>query len=108
MTEERSWKQHHADQSERVFDVQMMQDVMAEFAENMGFTLDGLPKYGLMKVAGYAAQIARAQTLGIDPELLRMTPAETTSHQLWLAATAAFKGVPTYLIEADPDEQEDS
>lgn len=100
MTAEHNWKQHHANESERIFEVQMMQDVMEEFAENMGFKLAGLPKYGLMKVAGYAAQIARAQTLGIDPELLRMAPTETTSHQLWLAATAAFKGVPTYLIEA--------
>lgn len=100
---DRDWKQHHANEAERVFDVQMMQDVMEEFAENMGFKLDGLPKYGLMKVAGYAAQIARAQTLGIDPMLLKMTPTEAMSHQLWLAAEATFKGVPTYVIEAGPD-----
>ena len=64
------WKQAHADAADEAVDHQLVQDAMAEFARNMGFDLDGLPAYGLHKVAAYAAQVARAQALGFDPELL--------------------------------------
>ena len=96
---DRDWKQHHANEADKVIDHPLVQQVMAEFANNMGFDLSGLPKYGLAKVAHYAAMVSRAQALGFDPELLRLTPNEATSEQLRLAAEATLLGVPVHMID---------
>lgn len=63
-----------------------------------------LKGYGLHKVAMYAAQVARAQALGFDPDLLRATPEEANSALLERAAHLVFEGVPTFVI--DPDNPE--
>ena len=96
---ERDWKQHHANEAEKVFDHPLMQQVMDEYADNMGFKLEGLPKYGLMKVASYAAILARAYALGFDPDLLRYTSEEANSELLRTAAEATLRGVPVYMLE---------
>jgi hypothetical protein len=94
------WKQHHANEAEKAVYHPMVQHVIEEFARNMKISLDGLPRYG-QKIATYAAQVARAQTLGIDPELLRLTADEYNSEALRLAAEATFRGIPTYVIETE-------
>lgn len=94
------WKQHHADESEKVFENESVQTVMQEFADNMGFKLKGLLKYGLMKVISYTAQVARAQALGFDPELLRMTPDEANEQMLEKARIAVESGKPVWVMEA--------
>lgn len=94
------WKQHHANEAERVLEDEIVKRVMEEFADNMRFKLEGLPRYGLAKVAGYAAQVARAQALGFDPELLRLSDEEADAQLLAKAKLAAMKGVPVYVIEA--------
>ena len=93
------WKNTHANESAKAVEHPLVQQAMTEFADNKGFALTGLPAYGLSKVALYAAQVARAQCLGFDPELLRMTADEATSAQLALAADLVSRGVPTFLIE---------
>lgn len=95
------WKKKHADDAEAVFDNESVQMVMDEFADNMGFKLEGLPKYGMHKVVSYVAQVARAQALGFDPELLRHTAEEADVAGLALARTAVAKGVPTWVIRGD-------
>lgn len=95
------WKAHHANESEKALDHDLVKGVMEEFAGNMGFKLEGLPAYGLTKVAMYAAQVARAQALGFDPELLRLTAEEAGEQQLRLAMIAAESGKPVYLIELE-------
>lgn len=72
----------------------------------MGFKLEGLPGYGMRKVAMYAAQVARAQALGFDPALLSMTDEEATEAQLALARAAVEAGKPVWVIESDSDESE--
>lgn len=93
------WKAKHANDSEQAVAHPLVQKVMEEYADNMGFALTGLPAYGLHKVALYAAQVARAQALCFDPELLRLTPDEAASVQWELAAQAVLQGVPTTVIE---------
>ena len=95
------WKQHHANEAEKATFHLLVQEVMAEYADNMGFELKGLPRYGLLKVANYAAIVARAQALGFDPDLLRLTPQEANSELLRKAAEAAVRGVPVYLLGDD-------
>lgn len=95
------WKQHHADEASKAVNHPLVQDVMAEFADNMGIALEGLPKWGLTKIAMYAAQVARAQALGFDPDLLRLDPAEANSQLLRLAAEATWRGVPTWVLGDD-------
>lgn len=99
-----NWKDHHADEAGKALDTRLVQEVMEEFAGNMGFKLDGLPKYGLMKVAMYAAQVARAQALGFDPELLVMSDEEADQAGLALARSAVAAGKPTWVIR-DGDTQ---
>ena len=92
------WKQHHANEAEKILLDQTVQNVLSEFADNMGFKREGLPEYGLLKVVSYAAQIARAQALGFDPELLRLSPNEAALRELELDKVAAETGKPVYLI----------
>lgn len=96
------WKDHHANEAGKAWTHPMVERVMQEYADNMGFDAKvGLPAYGMMKVAMYAAQVARAQALGFDPELLRLSAAEANSTQLELAAEAALRGVPVFMVELD-------
>lgn len=95
------WKQKHADEASRVLEHDIVKRVMAELAGNLGVELDGLPAYGIAKVATTAAQVARAQALGFDPDLLRLTPDEANSAMLERAAEAVLQGVPTYLIDGE-------
>lgn len=96
------WRNHHANEAGKAWTHPMVAEVMQEYADNMGFDSKvGLPAYGMMKVAMYAAQVARAQALGIDPELLKMTADEQNSELLRRAAEASFRGVPVYMIEME-------
>lgn len=97
------WKAQHAVDSEKALEHEMVAEVMAELRGNLGVDDDGLVAYGIRKVAYYAASVARAQALGFDPNLLRMTSDEASSVQMQLAAELVFNGVPVHLIEVSPD-----
>lgn len=93
------WKTRHVKESEKAVAHELVQGVMAELRDNLGVSDTGLPAYGIAKVALYAAQIARAQALGFDPDLLRLTESEATSEQLRLAAEAVFSGIPVVTFD---------
>lgn len=95
------WKRHHANESEKVLEVEVVARVMQEFADNMGFDLNGLPGYGLCKIVSYAAQVARAQALGFDPALLLMDEGEANEQLLAVARAAVAAGKPTWTIRGD-------
>jgi hypothetical protein len=102
MTKSGDWKQVHADASEEgVLDHPLVLRAMEEFADNMGFKLEGLPRYGLMKIASYVAQVARARALGFDPDLLLLTAEEADAQALEKARMAVAKGKPVLRIDAD-------
>jgi hypothetical protein len=103
-TESTDWKSKHANDAESAIDSPFVIRAMEEFALNMGFDFDGFQRYGLMKIASIAAQVARAEALGFDPELLRLTPTEANSQILLQAASAVFSGVPVHLVEAPTKE----
>ena len=97
------WKDKHANESEKALKHQIVKDCEAEYVDNMrhNFGVDlgaGLPAYGLHKVMLYVAQVARAQALGFDPELLHATSAEATEAQLELVRAMVTAGVPTTVI----------
>lgn len=103
------WKRHHADEAEKGFEKPLVKGVVEEFVENMrrnyGVDLsEGLPSYGLHKCMAAAMQIARAEALGFDPELLRLGADEATEQQLRLARMAAELGKPVWVIEAGEGE----
>ena len=102
---EHDWKNAHANAASASIKHELVENVIEEFMDNVGLTDKGLPAYGIRKVAHYAAMIARADALGFDPYLLRMTHDEATSHQLDLAARAVFAGVPVHMLN-DPTEPE--
>lgn len=93
------WKQQHADAANAAIEHPLVMAALQEYLENLGLDDSGLPAYGIRKVAAYAAQVARAQALGIDPEQLRLTPEEARSVQLRFAADAVLGGTPTFIID---------
>lgn len=93
------WKDAHANAASNSIEHPLVEQVIEEFMDNIGLADSGLPAYGIRKVALYAAQVARAHALGFDPELLRATPEESTSHQLDMAARAVLEGIPVHMIE---------
>ena len=74
------WKLQHANEAEKALEHDLVKYVMEELLDNLGLTGQALPAYGVRKVAIYAAQVARAQALGFDPELLRLSNEEVNEH----------------------------
>jgi len=95
------WRDAIANEAHHATEHPLVADVIAELLDNLGLAPGGLPEYGIQKVAHYAAMVSRAQTLGIDPDLMRLSNEEATSLQLELAAQAVADGVPVHLIEGD-------
>lgn len=93
------WKIAHANAASASIKHELVEGVIEEFMRNIGLADEGLPAYGIRKVALYAAQVARAHALGFDPNMLRMTRDEANSHQLDIAARAVFEGVPVHLLD---------
>lgn len=97
-------KQAFADEAEKALDHELVQKVMLEFADNMGFAFEGLPKIGLLKIAMYVATVARAQALGIDPDELRHTPQEGFDAQMRIAEAFTRAGKPvTIVVPGEPE-----
>lgn len=94
------WKNEHANKASASIKHELVEGVIEEYLDNLGIEDKGLPAYGIRKVARYAAMVARADALGFDPNLLRMTNEEATSHQLDLAARAVLAGVPVYMLDS--------
>lgn len=92
------WKQLHANEADKALAHPLVEEVIAEQLGNLGHSNNPLVEYGLTKIAHYAAVVARAQALGFDPDLLRLTPQEATAEQVRLVAEAVHRGVPTFVI----------
>lgn len=98
-----NWKQKHANESDKVLNhalvVGVIDELMDNLANNCGVRPgDALVRYGLTKVAMYAAQVARAQALGFDPDLLRTTESESNAHMFRIARMAVESGKPVVFI----------
>lgn len=50
---------------------ELIEHVQEELADNLGVSQDGLPWYGIGKVAMYSAQVSAAIARGINPAVLR-------------------------------------
>lgn len=86
------WKQQHANASEEAARHELVEHVLSQFADNMGFRREGLPEYGLMEIVSAVAQVVRARTLGFDPDLLRLTAEEGNAYVLAMARIAVASG----------------
>lgn len=99
-----NWKQHHADEADKAVEHPITDRAIAETMRNLETffhlgEMDGLVRGALLKIASRAASVARAQALGFDPDLLRLTAKEKNSEALRVAAEATLRGVPVYMIE---------
>lgn len=100
-------KRAFATKCEEVADHTIVQAGIAEYCENMGIEPDTIEYYGLLKVVSYTAQIARAMALEIDPETLRMTPAEAAHFEFEeYIHIMSMPGLPTVIIVASVDGEE--
>lgn len=59
------------DHSNKTLKQELVEYVQEELADNLGIPKDGLPWYGIAKVANYSAQISAALAWGIKPDILR-------------------------------------
>lgn len=93
------WKSQHANEADKAVESPLVQGVIREQLQNLGRENDALAQYGLAKIASYAAQVARAQALGFDPELLRLNPDEANEQMLRQARRAVELGKPVWLLD---------
>lgn len=87
------WKQKLAEDADGALKHDLVTSVIDEYIDNMSPVVDlskGLPRYGLTKIAHYVAIVARAQALGIDPDLVRLSATEANKQMLALAKRAAI------------------
>lgn len=95
-----SWKKDFANESEKAYLHPIAQDVIQEFLGNIGKSdADAVVRYGIRKVCGYVAQIARAQALGLDPEVLRLSDEEAAEHMAMVLKIALDVGKPVIVVE---------
>jgi hypothetical protein len=99
-----NWRTHHAEASACAINHELVEFVRQELADNLGVRGQALPEYGIAKVAQYAAQVARAQALGFDPDLLRMSDEECDAAMLRLAQEAVAAGQPVWVLGGRPDD----
>jgi hypothetical protein len=92
------WRQHHADESEHALVHLLVMVAIDELHTNLGTGSNALVDYGIHKVAAIAAQVARAQALGFDPDLLRLSADDADAEVLRIARMAAESGKPVWLI----------
>ena len=92
------WKNDHANEASKAVKHPICQAVIEELIDNLGVSHKGLPAYGIRKVALYAAQVARAQALGFDPDLLRVNAAEANDEQRKFLAAFERGGVPVVVV----------
>lgn len=95
------WKQMIADAADVTLNHPIVDGVIDEQLGNMGCGRGTLVHYGLSKIAHYAAQVSRAQTLGIDPELLRASNAEAAAVQADILARLVEAGIPVQVVTVD-------
>jgi len=102
-----AWKIAHANEAESyVFAegdglVPILDRVVREFAENMGFEYAGLPRYGLVKIVAYTAHVVLARARGFDPELLRLTNDEVNAQMLTIMDALAKADVPVIVPDGE-------
>lgn len=101
-----SWKDEFAEEAVKALDHPLVTGNVEEFTFNMARFVDlssGLPKYGLNKLMRYVAIVTRAQTMGIDPDALRLSRDE--ADDVILAKLEAFRraGAPSMVVVTGAD-----
>lgn len=99
-----SWKQDHANKSEKAIGHELVQSVINEFKFNLRLNPevgpdDALWDYGLMKICNAVAQVARAQALGFNPNILKMSDSEIGETRLRLIKIAVKTGKPVIVLQ---------
>lgn len=92
------WKQRHANDAETAIEHPMVESCARELAANLGVGRGGLEWFGILKLATYAAQVARAQALGFDADLLSASADEANAELTRRAAELVLSGVPVRVI----------
>lgn len=92
------WKQRHANDSETATEHELVLHAVRNIADNLGIGDGGIAWNALLKVAQVSAQVARAQALGFDPALLRLTAEEADDDLVRRAAEIVLAGVPVRVI----------
>ena len=95
------WKKAHANEASAFAEHRLIEDVLTEFAANMGFKREGLAEYGLKKIVVYVAQVVLARARGFDPEKLSMTPKEGNDAQRRLMEMFIEEGRSVIITIAD-------
>lgn len=92
-------KQVFANEAEKALSHKLVEDVIDEALENHGGKRGSLLWVSFVKTAMYAASVARAQALGIDPDELRYTPEEAEREGLRKARSFVAAGKPAFRVD---------
>lgn len=99
-------KDAFADEAFKAIEHPLVDGVVEELLFNLGCKNEGLPRYGARKVAHYAAIVARAQALGIDPDVLRATDEEADEFMMELAQSFLASGKPVIGVVVERGQSE--
>jgi len=99
-------KDAFADEAYKALDHPLVERVIDELCGNLRVSNRGLPRYGIRKVAHYAAIVARAHALGIDPDTLRATDDEADEAAARLVRAAIESGKPVFVVTTEADDAE--
>lgn len=99
-------RQQFANEAEKALSHPLVVGVIDEQLVNLGASRGSLVHYGLSKIAMYAATVARAQALGIDPDALRASPEEANDALMVRAERLAGLGVLVIVVSDDSGEDD--
>jgi hypothetical protein len=99
-----NWKQDFANDAEEALFHALVKEIRDEFVDNIkrnyGIDLSqGLPSVGLNKTMMAVALVARAQALGVDPDLLRLSSEEASAEIIAMARRLHEAGKPVLVVE---------
>ena len=97
-------KQAFANEAEQALQHPLVEECIDELLGNLGLRGQALPRYGIRKVAHYAATVARAQALDIDPDALRTDAAEIAERRAMLTDAAIKAGKPVFVVAPDREQ----
>jgi hypothetical protein len=99
MTTDHDWKKQFANDAERAILHPLTQENIDELLFNLRSDRNGLPYYGILKLCNVVAQVARADAMGIDPELLRLSADEVNEWLGKMIEAFADAGKPVIVVD---------
>lgn len=94
-------RQEFANETEKAIFHPITERAIEELLFNLNKDQSSMEYYGIIKLCNTVGQVARAQALGIDPEILRMSDAEAQEAMLQMVNVFAANGGKVIVVAED-------